>query len=232
MSNKKIIDSLLEDLFQKQHLHHGDKRSKIGPNHYPHQFVGNEWAKSILNNLTKENNTMNKQATKKIELSVDTARDMYKKDPSIRDTFLSVFTDEELEVDQKPKKWEDLKSLNGYYIDNNTSIIGKTTLNLDIGNHNLFPTKLDALASLAEAQLRQLAKALNNGETEEEWNAQDRQIVKFTVYHDLVCNRLDYTMDQNHITKSIYFKRREDLEFSLIHHSKLWNQYFKLEESF
>ena len=67
-----------------------------------------------------------------------------------------------------PTKWEDLKTLKGYYV-NNLSEINSINFARDDNHHkNLFPTKAEAEACLALSQLCQLRDAYN-GEPLANW---------------------------------------------------------------
>lgn len=62
-----------------------------------------------------------------------------------------------------PKRWEDLKEINGYFVDKD-SYVGLCEHNPTIDrNKNIFPTKELAEAALALAQLLQLRDNYNDG---------------------------------------------------------------------
>ena len=61
---------------------------------------------------------------------------------------------------QLPKSWEDLKIIQGYWIDEFSNIKDCSCLPSD-NNRNIFSKKEEALAAIALAQLSQLKKAYN-----------------------------------------------------------------------
>jgi len=108
---------------------------------------------------------------KQVFLSLETARKMYKdlnKNDScktIRNWLIEIYTKEELEAEELPKSWKELKTVHGFYTSINCVII---KLNEDIynngtinANKNVFPTKELADASLALSQLLQLRDVYN-----------------------------------------------------------------------
>ena len=66
-----------------------------------------------------------------------------------------------------PTKWEDLKKLKGYYVNDLSEIFSLRNANMTISK-NLFPTKAEAEACLALSQLCQLRDAYN-GEPLADW---------------------------------------------------------------
>ena len=66
------------------------------------------------------------------------------------------------EVDKLPKKWEELKDIKGFFVDDD-SIICDADCVVEEENKNLFATKEQAEASVALAQLSQLMKVYNGG---------------------------------------------------------------------
>lgn len=97
---------------------------------------------------------------KSTNLSLETAKLMYKsEDLAIKQFALDNYSKEELEEPNLPMKWEDIKEIDGYYIDTDSNIRYYKTLNNKEINKNIFPTKEYAEASLALAQLLQLRQA-------------------------------------------------------------------------
>lgn len=62
-----------------------------------------------------------------------------------------------------PKSWEDLKILNGYYVKDSSKVDIFKSYTTDEYNKNVFPTKEEAEACLALAQLCQLRDRYNDG---------------------------------------------------------------------
>ena len=75
-----------------------------------------------------------------------------------------VFKKKEKEL---PTKWEDLKKINGYFV-NNQGGINKDMASPAINHKNTFPTKAEAKACLALSQLCQL-RDYYNGEPLADW---------------------------------------------------------------
>ena len=67
-------------------------------------------------------------------------------------------------VDDLPKSWEELEFIDGFFVSSLSDIakIGNNTTN-DENNKNVFPTKEEAIACLALAQLCQLRDRYNDG---------------------------------------------------------------------
>lgn len=78
-----------------------------------------------------------------------------------------------------PKKWEDLENVNGYYADSWGDVRCYYGVNTpDHTNKNIFPTKEEAEACLALAQLCQLRDRYNDG-----WKPDYKDnSVKYTLY--------------------------------------------------
>jgi len=107
---------------------------------------------------------------KQVFISLDTARKMWKglslnitigKKDSIRLFLLDNFTKEELEAKELPKSWEELKKIEGYYINTYSITTGQGFGTSTESSKNVFPTKELAEASLALAQLLQLRDVYN-----------------------------------------------------------------------
>ena len=62
-----------------------------------------------------------------------------------------------------PKSWEDLKILNGYYVNDSSEVDIFESYTTDEYNKNVFPTKEEAEACVALAQLCQLRDRYNDG---------------------------------------------------------------------
>lgn len=73
-----------------------------------------------------------------------------------------------------PKSWEDLKILNGYYVKDSSKVDLFKSYTTDEYNKNVFPTKEEAEACLALAQLCQLRDRYNDG-WKPNWNDGEEQ---------------------------------------------------------
>lgn len=62
-----------------------------------------------------------------------------------------------------PKRWEDLKTIKGYYVHIGSKIYETSGCNILDENKNVFPTREEAEACLALSQLCQLRDRYNNG---------------------------------------------------------------------
>ena len=165
---------------------------------------------------------------KTIRLNEEDARKLYKSNPELRSTILKNFSDRELGIDNFPKSWENIEPINGYYVDISSNIRPTGTIKATSRNKNITVTKEDAKSFLAECQLRQLAKIINDNETEEEWTDWNNECQsKFYPYYIKSNNTFFVSISYRNNYKSIYFKRIEDLERSLVEHRDLWLKYFK-----
>ena len=95
-----------------------------------------------------------------------------------------VFKKKEKEL---PTKWEDLKKLKGYYVNDLSEIFKLRNANMTISK-NLFPTKAEAEACLALSQLCQLRDAYN-GEPLANWCDWSDANTKYCIcfYEDKIC---------------------------------------------
>ena len=86
-----------------------------------------------------------------------------------------------------PTKWEDLKKLKGYYVNDLSEIFKLRNANMSISK-NLFPTKAEAEACLALSQLCQLRDAYN-GEPLANWCDWSDANTKYCIcfYEDKIC---------------------------------------------
>ena len=163
-----------------------------------------------------------------IKLNRNDARNLYKTNPELRDTILKEFSNRELGIDTFPESWESLKTISGSFINPYSDIRSGFILDATKSNRNMIPTREDAESQLAESQLRQLAKAINDDETEEEWIDWDNEDQpKEYAFYSKVKNDLFVSTSYIYNVKAIYFKRRKDLERSLVEHKELWLRYFK-----
>ena len=86
-----------------------------------------------------------------------------------------------------PTKWEDLKKLKGYYVNDLSEIFNLRNANMTISK-NLFPTKAEAEACLALSQLCQLRDAYN-GEPLADWCDWSDANTKYCIcfHEDKIC---------------------------------------------
>ena len=107
---------------------------------------------------------------KNIELSLEEARNLYHLgNNQINILLLANFSKEELE-NKLPTKWEDIKSLMGWYINGDSEIKTANTSFIINSNKNIFASEKEAKSSLAMAQLSQLMKVYRNG-WEPDWGS-------------------------------------------------------------
>ena len=104
-----------------------------------------------------------------------------------------------------PTKWEDLKKLDGFYVEINSEIDSISDGYISAINKNIFPTEAEAKACLALSQLCQLRDAYN-GEPLADWCDWGNENKKFIV--SFVSNKIYKTSFVN--TQCILaFKTRE-----------------------
>lgn len=136
--------------------------------------------------------------------------------------------------DNFPKTWEELKEVEGFYIDSDSSIkkIMDGSVKSDFLNKNITPTEKEAKSYLAACQLRQLAKVINDNQTEDEWvdwNSKTKD--KYYPYFNNETKLFVIRRGSTHNYNGIHFKMFEDLERSLIEHKELWLTYFKVSSN-
>ncbi len=112
-----------------------------------------------------------------------------------------VFKKKEKEL---PTKWEDLKKLKGYYVNDLSEIFNLRNANMSISK-NLFPTKAEAEACLALSQLCQLRDAYN-GEPLADWCDWSFPKMKFVIYFD---ENETFTTEHFYTSSCLAFKTRE-----------------------
>lgn len=99
---------------------------------------------------------------RQIEITIETAKRWYNgTDAELK--ALAVQTFPELEKNRLPKTWEELKDINGFWV-NSDSIIHPANNCVTVPlSRNVFATKEQAEASVALAQLSQLREVYRNG---------------------------------------------------------------------
>ena len=101
-----------------------------------------------------------------------------------------------------PMSWEELGVIKGYYVSSNSNINDTFCTNTTDINRNLFPTKEEAKAMLAMAQLCQLRDAWNNG-WEANWE-DDTEKYCIISYKNILCTDFYY-----YTSTPMTFKTRE-----------------------
>lgn len=99
-----------------------------------------------------------------------------------KSTFTNIVFKKLPKEDKLPIKWEDIKNMHGYYVDDICNIeefdIISGVDSMDVIVKNVFATKEQAKAAIALAQLSQLKKVYN-GDWEPDWN--DSNVSKNTI---------------------------------------------------
>ena len=113
-----------------------------------------------------------------------------------------VFKKKEKEL---PTKWEDLKKLDGFYVEIDSEIDSISDGDISAINRNVFPTKSEAEACLALSQLCQLRDAYN-GEPLADWCDWSFPKMKFVIYFDE--NEI-FTTEHFYTSSCLAFKTRE-----------------------
>ena len=98
-----------------------------------------------------------------------------------------------------PKTWEELNSIKGYYIKNNSGVTFEHFFKTTMINKNIFVTKEQAEASLALAQLSQLREVYRDGWKPDYTNVEQ---VKYVII-----------MHLNQITTNSYNRLNQFLSF-------------------
>ena len=102
-----------------------------------------------------------------------------------------------------PKSWEDLKILNGYYVNDSSEVDIFESYTTDEYNKNVFPTKEEAEVCVALAQLCQLRDRYNDG-----WKP-DWEDYNETKYCIEFCQGRIETVDRVNCHKILTFKTEE-----------------------
>ena len=106
-------------------------------------------------------------------------------------------------VEKLPKKWEELWSVKGFYVDEDSGIYACTDRYAEDENKNIFPTEEEAQACVALAQLCQLRDRYNGG-----WkpNWEDYDETKYCIEF---CQGRIETIDRVNCHKILTFKTEE-----------------------
>lgn len=154
-------------------------------------------------------------------MTLQDAKKLYNlENPELKEIALRYFSETELTNEQLPVCWEDLNTIDGYFVDEYSIITSIGDAVAEKHNLNVFATEKQALSALAFAQLSQLAKRMNNG-WEPDWEDNDER--KFTVHCVGGLFRISiWFKDHCHVA----FKTEEMAKFSLKNHAELWKQYW------
>lgn len=105
--------------------------------------------------------------TRTIKLTLEKAKEFYKKGGEFRDLALSAYTEEELTKVELPKTWEEFCSqfevYKEYYIDKDSSIEEITYYRDPLYDRNVLPSRKAAEQHLALMQLHQLRDCYRQG---------------------------------------------------------------------
>jgi hypothetical protein len=109
-----------------------------------------------------------------------------------------------VEAKELPKRWEDLKIIDGFFV-SNLGYIEKVSDNYTAANHNknIFPTKEEAEACLALAQLCQLRDRYNDG-WKPDWT-------DFTMKPSIYFHKEIATTGENRSERTILYFRSEKI---------------------
>lgn len=116
---------------------------------------------------------------RKLEITIDQARELLKTTPSLRGVILDNFP--ELKTGLMVNSWKDLEITDGWYISSTSNLIDCTVVEGRVGNpehRNVFATDTQAVSALAYAQLTQLMKATSDCD-DLDWND---NTYKYTIY--------------------------------------------------
>ena len=119
-----------------------------------------------------------------------------------------------------PTKWEDLKTLKGYYVNILSEINCVNFAICYYDNRNVFPTKAEAEACLALSQLCQLRDAYN-GEPLADWcDLSDSKTIKYCIeYYEGKSSYKNYTFTKRILTfktKELRDKFAENFEYLIL----------------
>ena len=103
-----------------------------------------------------------------------------------------------------PKSWEDLMGVSGYYVDGNSKIYKGIDFTIVADNRNIFPTKEEAEACLALAQLCQLRDRYNYGWKPDWKDAYERKYC-IEIYKERI------QKENSSITRKVLFFKTEEL---------------------
>jgi hypothetical protein len=150
--------------------------------------------------------------TREIKLTLDTATRWYNgNDAELKELALTTFP--ELGKKSLPKSWEELKEINGYWVNANKSIELKGGV-VESMNKNTFATKEQAEASIALAQLSQLMKVYN-GDWVADWSDENLKYIIYFGFNKIMtfqtsCNQV-FLAFKDAETRDLFLENFRDL---------------------
>lgn len=160
---------------------------------------------------------------KQIQLTLETAKQLYKEGGAGKSFALDNYSESELTRKELAKRWNDLEYVDGYYIEKTSNAIRATGLNccpID-ANKNIYKSKKQAESALAMAMLSQLMHEANKG-WEPDWSSKDS---KYTI----IRSGNNVLLSSGHITfRFLSFKSMEIRDEFYENHKRLIKTYFQL----
>lgn len=156
---------------------------------------------------------------KNIEMTLEEARKFYKEssDEGFK-RMLEINFGEEVKK-SLPMSFEELETIKGYYMHNNSNIVEVSKVSPDGLNRNIFRKESQAKSSLAMAQLSQLMYAWNDG-WEPDWTDATN---KYCIPSGKECNYIETYSNSKHF---LAFKSREIAEKFLSTFKDLIDEYY------
>lgn len=155
---------------------------------------------------------------KTIELTLEQAREMLGKDEAMDTLIRANFTEQEL---NSVKRWEDLIEIEGWYIDDISSIERSHLLKATGKQRNIFAKKTQAEGVLAMAQLSQLMKDVN-GDWTPDWSCDNYKYCIEFAGEEVYCCICNY------VAQFLAFPTEEIRDKFAEDHKDLILEYFKI----
>ena len=119
------------------------------------------------------------------------------------------------EINQLPKKWEELETVTGWYV-LPSSVTNDTYLSkCNVYTRNVFVTEEQAEASIALAQLSQLREVYRQGWTPDWTTLEDKYVIciddRNDIYIDYVCSSRAFLAFQDGETAELFIENFKDL---------------------
>lgn len=151
---------------------------------------------------------------KNIQLTTEQALELYKTNPEYRNTLLSVFTDEELNIKPVLRDWEDLNFSNTYYPEYNGNI---TLQNIVLFNKALnlnVPSKKHAKSMIAFAKLSMLMNDLGD-KCRVDWTLGDDKFIIYKTGKNLgtgaTSTNYQFLSFKTRSIRDAFFEKHQDL---------------------